>query len=144
MFLHGLWNGLTSLGLDGIILAYGLLACVLVVLITVIIADRRRMVRDIRRFLPAYQAAGVITESGLRMLCSLRERRQARRWARRTGRRPLARAMVAYQLAATELALAHQRLARGGFTPGEFAERQHVLTGVMASARTAFMSPRRS
>ncbi len=45
MFLHGLWNGLTSLGLDGIILAYGLLACVLVVLITVIVADRRRMVR---------------------------------------------------------------------------------------------------
>src|SRR6516165_7962128 len=50
MFLHGLWNGLTSLGLDGIVLAYGLLACVLVVLITVIITDRRRMVRDIRRF----------------------------------------------------------------------------------------------
>ena len=69
------------------------------------------------------------------MLCSLRERRQARLWARRTGGRPLARAMVAYQLAATELALAHQRLARGGFTPGEFEERRHVLTGVMASAR---------
>lgn len=45
--------------------------------------------------------------------------------------------MVAYQLAATELALAHQRVARGGFTPGEFEERQHVLAGVMASAREA-------
>ena len=43
------------------------------------------------------------------MLCTLRGRREARRWARRTGGRPLARAMVAYQLAATELALAHQR-----------------------------------
>ena len=109
MFLHGLWNGLTSLGLDGIILAYGLLACVLVVLITVVIADRRRMVRDIRRFLPAYQAAGLVSDADLRMLSTLSERRQARRWARRTGGRPLARAMVAYQLAATELALAHQR-----------------------------------
>jgi len=135
MFLHGLWNGLTSLGLDGIILAYGLLACVLVALITVVVADRRRMVRQIRRFLPAYQADGLVTEAELRMLCSLRERRQARLWARRTGGRPLASAMVAYQLAATELALAHQRLARGGFTPGEFEERRHVLTGVMASAR---------
>jgi hypothetical protein len=43
--------------------------------------------------------------------------------------------MVAYQLAATELALAHQRLARGGFTPGEFEERRRVLAGAMASAR---------
>jgi protease PrsW len=135
MFLHGLWNGLTSLGLDGIILAYGLLACVLVVLITVVIADRRRMVRDIRRFLPAYQAAGLVSEADLRMLSTLSERRQARRWARRTGGRPVARAMVAYQLAATELALAHQRLARGGFTPGEFEERRRVLAGAMASAR---------
>jgi len=100
-----------------------------------VVADRRRMVRDIRRFLPAYQAAGLVSEAELRMLCSLRERGQARRWARRTGGRPLARDMVAYQLAATELALAHQRVARGGFTPEEFAERRQVLTGVMASAR---------
>jgi protease PrsW len=135
MFLHGLWNGLTSLGLDGIILAYGLLACVLVALITVVVADRRRMIGLIRRFLPAYQAAGLVSEADLRMLCTLSERRQARRWARRTGGRPLARAMVAYQLAATELALAHQRAARGGFTPGEFEERRRVLAGVMASAR---------
>jgi hypothetical protein len=138
MFLHGLWNGLTSLGLQGIILAYGLLACVLVVLITVVVADRRRMVRDIRRFLPAYQATGVVNQADVQMLCTLRERRQARRWARRTGGRPLARAMVAYQLAATELALAHQRLTRGGFTPGEFEERRQVLAGVMASAREMF------
>ena len=141
--LHGLWNGLTVFGLAGIVLAYGLLACVLVVLITVIITDRRRMVRDIRRFLPAYQAAGLVNQADLRMLCSLSQRRQARQWARRTGGRPLARDMVAYQLAATELALAHQRVARGGFTPAEFEQRRHVLTGVMASARTAFMSPRR-
>ena len=71
MFLHGLWNGLTSLGLDGIVLAYGLLACVLVVLITVVVADRRRMVGLIRRFLPAYQAAGLVSEADLRMLCTL-------------------------------------------------------------------------
>ena len=49
--------------------------------------------------------------------------------------------MVAYQLAATELALAHQRVARGGFTPGEFEERRHVLAGVMASAREMFWRP---
>jgi protease PrsW len=133
MFLHGLWNGLTGLGLPGIILAYGLLACVLVVLITVIVADRRRILGLIRRYLPAYQDSGLATEADLRMLSTLRERREARRWARRTGGRPLARAMAAYQLAATELALAHQRLHRGGATPGEFEERRRALTGVMAS-----------
>jgi hypothetical protein len=134
MFLHGLWNGLTTLGLPGIILAYGLLACVLVVLITVIVADRRRILGLIRRYLPAYQDSGLVTEADLRMLGTLRERRESRRWARGTGGRPLARAMTAYQLAATELALAHQRLQRGGATPGEFEERRRALTGVMASA----------
>src|SRR5215469_12347771 len=117
MFLHGLWNGLTSLGLPGIILAYGLLACVLVVLITVIVADRRRILGLIRRYLPAYQDSGLVTEADLRMLCTLRERREARRWARGAGGRPLGRAMAAYQLAATELALAHERVRRGGSTP---------------------------
>ena len=88
----------------------------------------------IRRYLPAYQDSGLVTEADLRMLSTLRERREARRWARGAGGRPLAKAMSAYQLAATELALAHQRLQRGGATPGEFEERRRALTGVMASA----------
>jgi hypothetical protein len=88
----------------------------------------------IRRYLPAYQDSGLATEADLRMLSTLRERREARRWARATGGRPLARAMKAYQLAATELALAHERLQRGGATPGEFEDRRRALTGVLASA----------
>ena len=134
MFLHGLWNGLTGLGLPGIILAYGLLACVLVVLITVIVTDRRRILGLVRRYLPAYQDSGLVTEADLQMLSTLRERRQARWWARATGGRPLARAVKAYQLAATELALGHERLHRGGATPGEFEERRRALIGVMGSA----------
>ena len=135
MTLHGLWNGLGAYGLRGLILAYGLLACVLVVLIAVIVADRRRIVRLIRRFLPAYQADGLVTAADLRMLCTLRERRAARAWARRVGGRPAARAMTNYQLAATELALAHQRAERGAVAPGEFEERRRALAGVMAAAR---------
>ncbi len=135
MILHGLWNGLTAFGLAGIVLAYGLLACVLVVLVAVVVADRRRIVRLIRRFLPAYEASGLVTETELRMLCTLRERRAARAWARRVGGRTAARAMTDYQLAATELALAHQRAERGTFAPGEFEQRRQALAGVMASAR---------
>jgi RsiW-degrading membrane proteinase PrsW (M82 family) len=135
MILHGLWNGLTAFGLAGIVLAYGLLACVLVILVAVVVADRRRIVRLIRRFLPAYEASGLVTETELRMLCTLRERRAARAWARRAGGRTAARAMTDYQLAATELALAHQRAERGTFAPGEFEQRRQALAGVMASAR---------
>ena len=51
-----------------------------------------------------------------------------------TGTGPLARAMTAYQVAATELALAHERVGRGGSTPGEFEERRRALTGVMAAS----------
>jgi protease PrsW len=135
MILHGLWNGLTAFGLAGIVLAYGLLACVLVVLIAVLVADRRRIVRLIWRFLPAYQASGLVTETELRMLSTLRERRAARAWARRAGGRTAARAMTDYQLAATELALAHQRAERGTFAPGDFEQRRQALAGVLASAR---------
>ncbi len=138
MTLHGLWNGLTVFGLAGIVLAYGLLACVLVVLIAVIVADRRRVVRLIRRFLPAYQASGLVTGAELRMLCTLRERRAARAWARSAGGRTAARAMANYQLAATELALAHQRAERGTLAAGPSAERERELAGVMASARAVF------
>jgi len=138
MTLHGLWNGLTVFGLAGIVLAYGLLACVLVVLIAVIVADRRRVVRLIRRFLPAYQASGLVTGAELRMLCTLRERRAARAWARSAGGRTAARAMADYQLAATELALAHQRAERGTIAAGPSGERERALAGVMASARAVF------
>ena len=138
MTLHGLWNGLTVFGLAGIVLAYGLLACVLVVLIAVIVADRRRVVRLIRRFLPAYQASGLVTGAELRMLCTLRERRAARAWARSAGGRTAARAMANYQLAATELALAHQRAERETLGAGPSAEREGELAGVMASARAVF------
>jgi hypothetical protein len=138
MTLHGLWNGLSAYGLRGIILAYGLLACVLVVLIAVMVADRRRIVRLIRLFLPAYQASGLVTGGDLRMLCTLRERRAARAWARRAGGRPAARAMANYQLAATELALAHQRAERGTLAAGPSGERERALAEVMVSARELF------
>ena len=104
-------------------------------LIAVVVADRRRIVRLIRRFLPAYQASGLITEPELQMLCSLRERHAARTWARRVGGRGAARAMTDYQLAATELALVHQRAELGLAGADQFEARRQALARVMASAR---------
>lgn len=138
MLLHGLWNGLSAHGIGGLALAYAILACVLAVLVGVIIADRRRIVRLIWRFLPAYEATGLVTEADLRMLSTLRERYAARRWARMTGGRAAGRAMEDYQLAATELALVHLRMQRRIISPEQFGERRRDLLRLMAMARSAF------
>ncbi len=138
MILHGLWNGLTALGLAGVATAYLLVMCVLAALMAVMVADRRRIVRLIWRCLPAYEPAGVVTESDLRMLSTLRGRRAARQWARGTGGRTAARAMADYQVAATELALVHQRAERGVIDVACFDERCRALLSLMAAARDTF------
>jgi RsiW-degrading membrane proteinase PrsW (M82 family) len=135
MTLHGLWNGLAKYGGTGVGAAYLLVMGVLLALVAVVVADRRRTVRLIWRFLPAYQADHVVTEADLRMLSTLRGRRQARLWARRTGGRAAARAMTNYQLAATELALTHQRAERGLIGAAQFEERRRDLLTLMALAR---------
>src|ERR1017187_2800395 len=138
MFLHGMWNALTALGLAGLAIGYAVLACVFAGLIGVIIADRRRIVRLIWRFLPVYEPTGLVTEADLRMLSTLRGRRAARQWARSTGGRAAATAMADYQLAATELALAHLRQERGVIAPGPFEERRRALLRAVGPARGAF------
>jgi nitroreductase len=137
MTLHGLWNGLSSRGGTGVGAAYVLVMGVLIALVAVVVADRRRTVRLIWRFLPAYEPTQVVTDADLRMLSRLRGRRRARLWALRTGGRPAARAMTNFQLAATELALMHQRAERGLIDPAPFEERRRNLLTLMAAARTA-------
>jgi RsiW-degrading membrane proteinase PrsW (M82 family) len=136
--LHGLWNGLSTIGLSGIAAAYLLVAWVLIVLVAVVVADRRRTVRLIWRFLPAYQGSGVVTEADLRMLSTLRGRRAARLRARGTGGRTVARAVTDYQLAATELALVHQRAERGLIDAARFDGRCRDLLALMAMARDTY------
>jgi RsiW-degrading membrane proteinase PrsW (M82 family) len=138
MILHGLWNGLTVFGAGGIVLAYGMLACVVTGLLAIVVADRRRIVKLIWQFLPTYTETGLVTDADLRMLSSLRKRRQARRWARTERGRRGARAMADYQLAATELALVHLRAQRESIEAGRLADRRQALVGLMAAARAAF------
>ena len=78
------------------------------------------------------------------MLSPLRGRRQARRWARATGGRRAAAAMADYQLAATELALAHQRAERGVIGPAQFDERSRNLLALMRAARDGFFRQQRA
>src|SRR5579875_437871 len=139
MILHGTWNGLTKFGFAGVAIAYGILFCVFIGLIVVLVGDRRRIVQLIHRVLPSYLPTGLITPGDVQMLGTLDGRRRARSWARGTGGRPAGAAMTDYQLAATELAMLHQRAERQVVDPAAFAQRQQDLLGLMQLARGAFL-----
>jgi len=135
MVLHGTWNGLSLFGTAGLVAAYLIMSCVLALLITVLVADRRRVIGLIRRYLPDYQRTGLVAGGDVAMLASLRARRSARARARAAGGLPGAAAMSDYQLAATELALARAKADRGVLDFNAFAAREHALLGLMAVAR---------
>jgi RsiW-degrading membrane proteinase PrsW (M82 family) len=138
MILHGTWNGLSLYGTAGLVAGYLIMSGVLVALILVLVADRRRVVRLIQRYLPGYERTGLVTDEDITMLSSLRARGTARRWARAVGGLPASAAMSDYQLAATELALARAKADRGILNFNAFAEREHSLVSLMAVARHAF------
>jgi RsiW-degrading membrane proteinase PrsW (M82 family) len=138
MILHGTWNGLSLYGTAGLVAGYLIMSGVLVALILVLVADRRRVVRLIQRYLPGYERTGLVTDEDITMLSSLRARGTARRWARAVGGLPASAAMSDYQLAATELALARAKADRGILNFNAFAEREHSLLSLMAVARHAF------
>lgn len=138
MILHGTWNGLSLYGTAGLAAGYLIMACVLVGLIMILVADRRRIVRQIHRYLPGYERTGLVTDEDIDMLGRLPDRAAARRWARSVGGRPAAAAMSDFQLAATELALARHKADRGVLDFNAFAEREHSLLSLMAVARHAF------
>jgi protease PrsW len=137
MILHGTWNGLARFGLGGILLAYGILFCVFAGLMVTLVLDRRHIVALITRVLPQYEPTGLVSVRDVRMLATLKARREARAWALGAGGRPAATAMVDYQLAATELALLHQRAGRRVIDASGFAQRQRALLGLMRVAREA-------
>jgi protease PrsW len=140
MILHGTWNGLSLFGAVGLAAGYLIMSGVLVGLILVLVADRRRVVGLIRRYLPGYERTGLVTSEDITMLASLRARRAARRWARAAGGHPASAAMSDYQLAATELALARDKADRRVLDFNAFAAREHALLSLMAVARHAFTS----
>jgi protease PrsW len=136
--LHGTWNGLSLYGTAGLVAAYLIMSAVLAGLAVILVADRRRLIGLIRRYLPRYQHTGLVTAGDAAMLTSLRARAAARTWARTAGGLPAAAAMADYQLAATELALARAKADRGVLGFEEFAAREHALLCTMAAARHAF------
>lgn len=136
--LHGLWNASTAFGWLGFGVAYIVLFFVLVSIIVLAVQDRRKHVAAIAHFLPPYVSTGLVTPADVRMLSSIPGRRGARSWAQRNAGQRGRNAMKDYQLAATELALLHQRLARGVARPN-WEERRDNFLALMHAARTAFL-----
>jgi RsiW-degrading membrane proteinase PrsW (M82 family) len=138
MVLHGTWNGLSLFGTAGLVAGYLIMSAVLGGLIAILVADRRRLVGLIHRYLPGYERTGLVTDDDIAMLGSLPARGAARSWARDAGGLPASAAMSDYQLAATELALARAKADRGVLDFNAFAAREHELLTLMAVARHAF------
>lgn len=138
MLLHGIWNLSTAFGFAGLGIAYGIDLCVLAILVAVVVAERRALTRLIRTVLTPYTATGLVTERDIQMLGSPPLRRRARRWARLRGGTAAARAMGHYQLAATELVLAHKMAQRGLAEPSWATRRMTALLDVMRLSLEAF------
>jgi protease PrsW len=138
--LHSTWNWLSVLGAAGLVGGYLIMSCVFGGLILVLVWDRRRMAGLILRYLPDYLCTGLVTPGDVGMLASARARSAARTWARGTGGPPAVAAMGDYQVAATELALARAKSARGVLSTAAFADRERTLLALMRLARLCLRS----
>jgi RsiW-degrading membrane proteinase PrsW (M82 family) len=135
--LDTLWNKSVTEGGTSLGVTYGILIVALVVVITLVAADWRRVVAMITTFLPQFAAIDTVTASDLTMLTSLRVRRLGRQWARLNVGLDGMQAMRRYQLAATELAMACNRNAHGRLTPEHFARHRDDSLTLMREAVTS-------
>ncbi len=133
--LDALWNHSVGEGGTGLQITYVVLIAVLLALVVVVIADRRRVIRMIETFLPDFEDPEVVTVQDIRMLASLRLRRRGRQWARLNLGIAARQAMTQYQLAATELAMACRRNSLGQTTEEAYIlHRDDSLTLMRAAA----------
>lgn len=137
VLLHGMWNGASQFGWGGLGVAYVLLFFVLLSILVIAIQDRHQQVAAIAHYLPPYISTGLVEPPDIRMLSSIKGRRGARRWAQRNAGQRGRSAMKDYQLAATELALLHQRLERG-VARSNWEYRRDSFLALMHVARDAF------
>ncbi len=130
MVLHSVWNTSAGAGLfAGVyVLIMVPLFCLLGVVIVLALRREGRVIAE--------QLRGVLPDSEVRMLSSLRERRQSRREAARRGGDAAKRAMTDYQRTAAEIAFQRHQVARGAIPSDR-------LTRARESALLARMGARR-
>lgn len=107
---HGLWNLAASSGLTGAVVGWVLGFIVFVAFIAFVIWTRTREGRVIGQFLRPYADTGWLSPGEVSMLSSMRQRREARSWAKLNGGSHSLKAMRAFQDSASELALLRARM----------------------------------
>jgi len=132
--LDALWNDSVTAGAAKLAVTYLILVAALIVVIVLVVADRRRIVAMIQRYLPDFEDPAVVTRPDISMLASLRLRRLGRQWARLNLGLDGMRAMAEYQLAATELAMACNRIRLDRITPETFAQHRDGALSLMRAA----------
>ncbi|MGX7669569.1 PrsW family intramembrane metalloprotease [Plantactinospora sp. DSM 117369] len=149
MMLHGAWNlaaTLTQLTGEPLILLYSYLGLMVPIFLGVVglaVWVRSWEGRLTQRRLPDYVSTGWLTPPELAALGTLGRRHAARRWARRIAGDEGVKAMRAFQISATRLALLRDGLVRGlerrpERLAGRLAEERRLLDAIQA-ARKVFV-----
>jgi len=138
--LHAFWNDSLGASVARLALTYAFFAVVFLALMIAVVADRRRIIALIIRYLPEHRADDVVSDLDIEMLSSLADRRQARQWARLHAGLAGLRAMAEYQLDATEVGLLHRRRDRGLIVGDSFTVQCDGLVSDMSSAAGAVRS----
>jgi RsiW-degrading membrane proteinase PrsW (M82 family) len=142
VMMHSAWNLGSLTSFQGFVTAYVFLQVpVFLAAVALALLARRREGRLIARHLTVYATTGWLTQSEVRMLASLPDRRQARDWASRTMGAGGRRAMRDFQELASELAFLRERMTRGT-APHDAATTEVALLQTMWQLRRAFL-PRR-
>ncbi len=139
VLLHGTWNAAAER--HHVIVVYlFIMLPVFIGILVVAWVERRRIKGLLSKVLPVYARSGWLGPADPMMLMSGRLRRRARAFVRARGGGAAARAMRDYQVAATELALLHDRAERRQLDPATFISRQQELLRSLLAARNGFMS----
>jgi len=132
--LDALWNHSEGEGGVRLQVTYLILVVALLAVVIRVVADRRRVIRMITGFLPDFQDSEVVTEQDIIMLASPRLRRLGRHWARLELGIAGRRAMIQYQLAASELAVAYRRKTLGQTTEEGYVRHRDDSLSLMRAA----------
>jgi RsiW-degrading membrane proteinase PrsW (M82 family) len=137
--LHGAWNLSASSGLRGFVSVYVVVQLPLFAAVAALaVVARQREGRLIGRHLAVYCSTGWLSHDEVGMLASLRARRDARSWARRTGGRPGRQAMRDFQELGSELAFLRERMVHGT-APDDAREQEYAMLAAMSALRGRFL-----
>lgn len=143
LILHGLWNGSLSYGPDsglGFVLAYLVLAAVLMGITVLAIVVRMRQVQILERSLAYVADRGWIHPAEIPYLSRFGYRKAARRFAKANYGKAAARTVKEYQGLATEMAFLHDALMSGRTKP-HGVERTYALLDAMYALRPGLRLP---